>query len=54
MSRKTFFVVTLPAKTQETILERLNLAKLTPAEIEDAMSSRLIDLEDTITISDLA
>jgi hypothetical protein len=48
---KTIFVVLLPSKIQEEIYEELKRLGLSQEDIQNAMDSRLSDLEDTININ---
>lgn len=48
---KTIYVVLLPSKIQEEIYEELKRLGLSQEDIQNAMDSRLSDLEDTINIT---
>lgn len=48
MLDKTTYVRLLPENLQEHILERLQNLNLSEEDIQNAMDSRLCDLEDTL------
>ncbi|MBB6454401.1 hypothetical protein HNQ94_002883 [Salirhabdus euzebyi] len=48
---KTTFIALLPSKIQQEIYEELKRVGLSQEDIQNAMDSRLSDLEDTINIT---
>jgi len=48
---KTTYICQLPSSIQDTIKQELINLDLSHEDIEDALSSRLCDLEDTININ---